>query len=216
MKIWITCCLISLSAFAQEFPSDWWRTVPREDAASWEILPQDALPGEVILSKRTELGFFSNFGATPFELDGLSYASVEGLWQALKYPDPQNPNDPRLAITEWPHTRAEVMAMNGFDAKDAGTAAGEIYKKYKLKNVSYGPHFFDYKDYAAGSALHLDIITRALRAKLDQNPGLWDLLLKTKCLILKPDHKVGGNDPAAYKYFDLFMQLRAERAPCLL
>lgn len=214
MKIWIFSLLVSLTAQAQDFPSDWWRPVPREDASSWEILPQDAGPGEVILSKRTELGIFSNFGATPFELDGLTYASVEGLWQAMKYPDPQNSNDPRLAIKEWPHTRAEVMAMNGFEAKDAGTAAGEIYKKYKLKNISYGADFFDYKDFAAGSALHLDIIFRALRAKLDQNPELWELLLKTKCLKLLPDHKPGANDPPAYKYYDLYMQLRAERAPC--
>jgi hypothetical protein len=38
------------------YPAAWWAPVPRESAASWEILPQDAGPGEVILSKRTELG----------------------------------------------------------------------------------------------------------------------------------------------------------------
>ncbi len=205
---------LSLSAYAQNFPSDWWRPVPRGDASSWEILPQDALPGEVILSKRTELGIFSNFGATPFILDGLTYASVEGLWQAMKYPDPSLTNDPRHAITDWPHTRAEVMAMTGFEAKAAGTAAGDIYKKFKLKNISYGTQTFDYKDFAAGSALHLDIISRALKAKLEQNPGLWELLEKTQCLRLRPDHKPGENDPPAYKYYDLFMQFRQERVPC--
>jgi hypothetical protein len=214
MKTWFFCLALSLAAFAQDFPSDWWRPVPREDAASWEILPQDALPGEVILSKRTELGIFSNFGTTPFVLDGLAYASVEGLWQAMKYPDPNLPGDPRHAINEWPHTRAEVMAMTGFEAKDAGTAAGNIYKKYKLKNISYGTQTFDYKDFAAGSALHLDIISRALKAKLDQNPGLWELLEKTQCLRLRPDHKPGENDPPAYKYYDLFMHFRKERVPC--
>lgn len=214
MKTWFICLLLSLSAFAQDFPADWWRPVPREDAASWEILPQDALAGEVILSKRTELGIFSNFGATPFILDGQVYASVEGLWQALKYPDPAQPNDPRHSIKEWPHTRAEVMAMVGFEAKDAGSAASDLYKKYKLKDVSYGDRFFDYKDYAAGSTFHLGIITRALRAKLDQNPGLWELLEKTQCLRLRADHKVSENDPPAYKYYDLFMKLRQERVPC--
>ncbi len=199
---------------AQDFPSDWWRPVPREDAASWEILPQDALPGEVILSKRTELGIFSNFGATPFILDGLTYASVEGLWQAMKYPDPSLTSDPRHAITDWPHTRAEVMAMTGFEAKDAGSVAGTIYKKYKLKNISYGTQTFDYKDLAIGSALHLDIISRALKAKLEQNHGLWELLEKTQCLRLRPDHTVGENDPPAYKYYDLFMQFRQERVSC--
>jgi hypothetical protein len=69
-------------------------------------------------------------------------------------------------------------------------------------------------DYGTGSAIHLDIITRALRAKLDQNPDLWALLLKTKCLVLKADHKVSETDPPAYKYYSLYMQLREERTPC--
>src|SRR5437763_12781891 len=29
----------------------------------------------------------SNFAATPFELDGLHYGSVEAFWQGLKFPD---------------------------------------------------------------------------------------------------------------------------------
>lgn len=206
---------VSLNTFAQEFPAEWFKEVPRSEAASWEILPQDAKPGEVILSKRTELGIFSNFGATPFTLDGKTYASVEGLWQSLKYPDPLYP-DVRNQITEWPYTRAQVEAMVGFEAKGAGSLASNIFKKYKLKNVSYFDHFFDYVDYAAGSEYHLGIIKRALRAKLDQNPGLWTLLMKTGCLILKPDHKADENDPPSYHYYKIYMELRSERqfAPC--
>ncbi|MBY0515905.1 MAG: NADAR family protein [Bacteriovoracaceae bacterium] len=214
MKILLFLSLfITTPLLAQSYPQEWWVSIPRDQAASWEILPQDAAAGEVILSKRTELGIFSNFGATPFELDGLHYASVEGLWQALKYPDPSIPNDPRAKLV-WPHTRAEVMAMVAFDAKRAGNEANLIYKANNLKEVSYGQDFFDYNDFAAGSEKHLKIITRALRAKLDQTPGLWDLLLKTGCLILKPDHTESGNSPASYRYFDIYMKLREERQPC--
>lgn len=40
--------------------------------AGWEIMPQEAGNGEVILSKRNELGLL-NFAATPFEFHGKRY-----------------------------------------------------------------------------------------------------------------------------------------------
>ena len=52
------------------YPSHWWAPVPKEGAPAWEILPQEAGPGEVILSKRHELGLLSNFAATPFTFRG--------------------------------------------------------------------------------------------------------------------------------------------------
>ena len=203
-------------ALAQDYPAGWFKEVPRSEAASWEILPQDARPGEVILSKRTELGIFSNFGATPFVLDGKSFASVEGLWQSLKYPDPSLRDDQRYAITDWEFTRTEVEMMIDRVAKGAGNSANKIYAKYNLKNVNWGEHFFDYNDRAEGSNYHLILIKKALRAKLDQNKGLWELLMKTGCLTLKPDHIMNENDPPSYKYFNIFMELRSERqfVPC--
>lgn len=202
---------LSLNLFAHDYPADWFREFPRSEAESWEVLPQDAGPGEVILSKRTELGIFSNFGATPFVLDGKSFASIEGLWQSMKFPDPTQKDDQRHGISGWPFTRAEVEQMTAFEAKRAGDEANKIYQKYGLKNVSYGDRFFNYKDRADGSQVHLDIIKRAQRAKLDQNEGLWSLLLRTGCLKLLPDHKVNENDPPSYKYFRIYMELRRER-----
>ena len=210
MKTLLLLCLFPLLSFAQEFPAEWFKEIPRSEAASWEILPQDAKAGEVILSKRTELGIFSNFGATPFVLEGKSFASVEGLWQSMKYPDPSIQTDSRHAIN-FPHTRAEVEQMVAFVAKDAGDAANKIYKENKLKLVNWNEYFFDYKDKAEGSAFHYKLIKSALRAKLDQNPELWTLLLRTKCLILKPDHKVDENDPPSYHYYKIYMELRAEK-----
>ena len=89
----------------------------------WEILPQEAGPGEVILSKRNELGLLSNFAATPFEFRGKRYASLEGFWQMMKYPE--GPDDPRAKFPglEWTHTRDEVAEMTAFDAKKAGDLA---------------------------------------------------------------------------------------------
>src|SRR5271156_4290303 len=110
---------------AASYPVHWWTPVPENQKASWEILPQAAKPGEVILSKRNELGILSNFAATPFTFRGKRYASVEGFWQMMLYPE--GPDDPRVnapGIT-WAHTRAEVAQMTAFEAKDAGTAAEE-------------------------------------------------------------------------------------------
>src|SRR6266702_4460357 len=77
----------TVSAPATRYPSHWWTPVSKEGAPSWEILPQEAGPGEVILSKRNELGLLSNFAATPFTFHGRRYASLEGFWQMMKYPE---------------------------------------------------------------------------------------------------------------------------------
>lgn len=213
MKTLILSILLFSGVVHAQYPQEWWIEIPRSEAATWEILPQEARSGEVILSKRTELGVFSNFAATPFCLEQKCYASIEGLWQSLKYPDPALENDPRHLITGWPHNREQVEQMVAFEAKDAGEAASEIYKTHQLKDVSYGPRFFNYKDYAEGSAYHYKIIKAATVAKLVQNPEAFELLLKTKGLILKPDHFVGRNDPPSYRYYDILMEIRDQVKP---
>src|SRR5438093_1392288 len=104
------------------YPSHWWATVPKEGAPAWEIFPEEAGPGEVILSKRNELGLLSNFAATPFAFRGKRYASLEGFWQMMKYPE--NENDPRAKVPglNWPYTRDQVAQMTGFEAKRAGNS----------------------------------------------------------------------------------------------
>ncbi len=203
--------LLSLPSWAHEFPASWWEPIPRESSASWEVLPQDAKEGEVILSKRTELGIFSNFGATPFTLDGLFFGSIEGLWQSLKYPDPSIKEDLRHRIDGWKYSRQEVALMVGREAKQAGNEANAIYRTYKLTQINWLGQFFDYVDHASGSEYHYKLIKRAIKAKLDQNPGLWDLLLQTKCLKLRSDHLAGPNEPPSFRYFEILMVLREER-----
>jgi hypothetical protein len=89
---------------AARYPQHWWTPAPLEGAPAWEVLPQAAGPGEVILSKRNELGLLSNFAATPFTLRGVRYASLEGFWQMMLYPE--GPDDPRATFPglEWKHT----------------------------------------------------------------------------------------------------------------
>src|SRR5436190_19865381 len=115
MSIFRTVCIFSLVALAgchahpaASYPAHWWTPVPQEGAPAWEILPQEAGPGEVIVSKRNELGLLSNFAATPFTFRGQRYASLEGFWQMMKYPE--GPDDPRATSPglEWKFTRAQV------------------------------------------------------------------------------------------------------------
>ncbi len=196
---------------AEKYPSEWWKEIPRSEAKDWEILPQDAKSGEVILSKRTELGVFSNLARAPFDLDGIHYNSIEGLWQGMKYPDPNLKDDPRTKISGWGYTRAEVYLLADWDAKGAGTKANELNKKNNIEWISYQDKKFNYRDNAEGSAFHYDLILKATRAKLAANPKMKELLFKTKGLFLKPDHKQNDQDPPAYRYFDILMKIRDEK-----
>src|SRR5690349_24367270 len=99
------------------FPAHWWETVPKEKGAWWEILPQEAGAGEVILSKRNELGLLSNFAATPFEFRGQRYASLEGFWQMMKYPEGPDDRRAKFSGLEWKLGRADVAQLTAFEAK---------------------------------------------------------------------------------------------------
>src|SRR5262245_46045240 len=96
---------------AQGYPEHWWTPISKEGAPSWEILPQEAGPGEVILSKRHELGLLSNFAPTPFTYRGKRYASLEGFWQMMLYPE--SARDPRAKYPglEWKYSREQVAGM---------------------------------------------------------------------------------------------------------
>lgn len=95
----------------ERYPRHWWTPVSRASAPDWEILPQEASPGEVILSKRNELGLLSNLSPTPFVFRGKRYASLEGFWQMMLYPE--GADDPRAAIPgiHWSYTREQVAQM---------------------------------------------------------------------------------------------------------
>jgi predicted NAD-dependent protein-ADP-ribosyltransferase YbiA (DUF1768 family) len=208
-RILLALLFITTSACAS-YPAHWWQQVPEsERRGSWEILPHECKEGELVLSKRNELGVFSNFANTPFVMDGVRYASVEGLWQMMKYPDPSDNEDIRNTFEkEYPFSRNQVIDMHGFEGKEAGDAANKINKAHGIKWVSYKHKKFNYKDYAAGSAYHLKIMKKAIAAKVNQNPKVKALLMKTKGLKLIPDHGQGKNPPPSYLYHKILMDIR--------
>src|SRR5215213_772776 len=150
------------AAQQSQYPSSWWTPAPKKGAPSWEILPQEAGPGEVILSKRNELGLLSNFAATPFEFHGKRYASLEGFWQMMKYPE--GPDDPRakFAGLEWKYKRDEVGQLTAFDAKKAGDLASQNMKKMGIDWVTFEGKQMLYKAKKPGE--HYGLVVEATRA----------------------------------------------------
>jgi predicted NAD-dependent protein-ADP-ribosyltransferase YbiA (DUF1768 family) len=190
------------------YPAQWWAAVPKDGVPAWEILPQDAGPGEVILSKRNELGILSNFAATPFTFHGKKYPSLEGFWQAMKYPE--GPDDPRAKApgVEWKHSREEVEQMTGFDAKKAGDLGTDNMKKMGIDWVTFEGRQMTYKPEKPGE--HYKLIVAATKEKVRQNPNVQKVLLATGDLVLKPDHKQEPDAPAAWKYFDILTEIRGK------
>jgi hypothetical protein len=192
---------------ADQYPSHWWAPIPKDGAPDWEILPQEAGPGEVILSKRHELGLLSNFAATPFVFRDKHYASLEGFWQMMLYPEGED--DPRAKFPglEWKYKREQVAEMTSFEAKSAGTLAEENMKKMGIGWVTFEGREIEYRPAVAGE--HYRLIVAATLEKVRQNPDVKKVLLATGDLILKPDHHQEANPPAAWRYFEILTEIRS-------
>jgi hypothetical protein len=190
------------------YPAHWWQEVPRQEAASWEILPQDAGPGEVILSKRNELGLLSNFAATPFTFHGKRYASLEGFWQMMKYPE--GPDDVRAKFPGlvWSYTRVQVSQLSGFEAKKAGTLASNYMKKMGIDWVTFEGKRMEYRPKTPGE--HYKLIVAATWEKVRQNPDVKKILMATGNLVLKPDHHQEPDAAAAWRYYEILTDIRTQ------
>jgi predicted NAD-dependent protein-ADP-ribosyltransferase YbiA (DUF1768 family) len=213
-SIFICGILLGSYAFAQEikrdpkYPAHWWTPINDPKKPAWEIMPQEAGAGEVILSKRHELGVLSNFAPTPFVFHGKRYASLEGFWQMMKYPEGPDDSRARFPGLEWKHTREQVAQMVAFEANAAGALASKNMEKMGITWVSFEGKHFEYKPATPGE--HYRLVVAATWEKVKQNPEVKQVLLSTGDLILKPDHHQEPNAPAAWKYYEILMQIRNE------
>src|SRR5262245_42805154 len=196
------------SAESSKYPAHWWAPVPKDGAPEWEILPQEAGPGEVILSKRHELGLLSNFAPTPFIYRGKRYASVEGFWQMMLYPEGKDDPRARYPGLEWKYTRDQVAEMTSFEAKNAGSLAEANMDKMGIAWVTFEGRQFGYRPAEAGE--HYRLIVAATWEKVRQNPEVKKVLLATGDLVLKPDHRQEPNAPAAWRYYEILSEIRNE------
>lgn len=124
----------------------------------------------------------------------------------MKYPE--SANDPRVKPgLEWKFSRAQVAQMVAFDAKRAGDLASLNMKKLGINWVSFKGKAMTYR--TGKRALHYRLVRQAMLAKALQNPRVKALLLKTGNLRLRPDHKQGSNPPPAWRYHEIWMEIRA-------
>ncbi len=202
--------VLAATALAQSnrYPAHWWAPVADSQKPEWEILPQSAKAGEVILSKRNELGILSNFAETPFTLGGKRYASVEGFWQMMLYPE--NESDPRAKASgvKWRYTREQVSQMTSFQARAAGTLGEENMRLMDIDWVTFEGKRIPYRSMKPGA--HYRLIREAMKAKLGQNPRVREILLSTGNLIQRPDHIQEADSPPESAYFQIWMEIRNE------
>jgi predicted NAD-dependent protein-ADP-ribosyltransferase YbiA (DUF1768 family) len=204
MKMLLLLLMFTLNLKASTYPEDWFRPVPTEGAPTWEVLPQEAGPGEVILSKRNELGILSNFAATPFTYHGKRYASVEGFWQMMKYPE--NDSDIRNQSV-FPFTRDEVAKMTSFEAKSAGDIGEQLMLQLGIDWVSFEGSQMEYCSILPKE--HYQLIKEAMWEKLQQNAEAKRILLATGDLKLRPDHHPDSCLALEWRYYDIWMEFRS-------
>jgi predicted NAD-dependent protein-ADP-ribosyltransferase YbiA (DUF1768 family) len=138
----------------------------------------------------------SNLANTPFELDGKTYASVEAFWQWLKFSSEEN--------------RRRVSEMFWIASKKIGDAGDNREGRFE----------YLWRQYLVGSTEHHELMYRAIRAKLEQNPETLKLLLETGNvpIIHEPRKKDGTLYPdsstiPATVFSGILMRLREELSP---
>jgi len=129
------------------------------------------------------LNLISNFAATPFILDEQYYASVEGFWQGLKFP---NADD-----------RRRLAGMAGSEAKDAG------YYAPAADHIAYLG-----QDARVGTWDHWQLMERACSAKFEQNAAAREALLSTGKRPLVHQTKPDSRTIPGVIMADIWMRLR--------
>jgi hypothetical protein len=81
-------------------------------------------------------------------------------------------------------------------------------KKMGITWVSFQGKRFEYRPPVPGE--HYKLIVAATWEKVKQNPAVKRVLLATGDLILKPDHHQEPNAPAAWRYYEILTQIRAQ------
>jgi hypothetical protein len=98
--------------------------------------------------------------------------------------------------------------MIAFDAKSAGDLGEKKMQKMGIDWVTFNGLRIQYRSMQKGD--HYRIIVAAMRAKLDQDPKVREILFSTGDLKLRPDHYEEKNAPPEWRYFEIWMELRSE------
>jgi len=127
----------------------------------------------------------SNFVLSPFTLDSVLFASVEGFIQGIKFRE----DDPR---------RGKAFVSSGWAAKHLGDTSD--------RNGAY----WDGACIVYGSAEHHRLIERAIRARISQNQGLQDVLKSTEGVTLIHDTGTRPESPTTSLPASVFCRILNE------
>jgi predicted NAD-dependent protein-ADP-ribosyltransferase YbiA (DUF1768 family) len=127
----------------------------------------------------------SNLAPTPFTLDGVEYASVEGFWQGLKFPSVED--------------RARLAALYGIPARKAGAGMP--------RSESF---VYQGEVYATGGAEHRGLMRLACGAKFRQHAGAREALLSTGNRPLTHRTRRDSETIPGALMADMWMRLREE------
>jgi len=81
-------------------------------------------------------------------------------------------------------------------------------RRLKIDWVTFEGKRMTYRSAVMGE--HYRLIVAAMRAKLEQNPKVREVLLSTGDLILMPDHVQEPGEPPEWQYCKIWMQIRGE------
>ncbi|MGE0626651.1 MAG: NADAR family protein [Hyphomicrobiaceae bacterium] len=138
---------------------------------------------------RPDWRLISNLAATPFDLDGRHYASIEGFWQGLKSPDEAE--------------RRRIAGLSGQSAKRAGS------------NVRLGDIIvYDGTEVRIGTVDHWALMERACRAKFDQCAPARDALIATAPRPLVHKVAVDSRTIPGIVMADIWTRIRADILAC--
>jgi hypothetical protein len=98
--------------------------------------------------------------------------------------------------------------MVAFEAKEAGDRADAVMAAIGIDWVTFEGERIRYK--GDGQSRHYEIIEAVTRVKVRQNPEVKTVLLATDDLILRPDHVTEEDAPPAWRYYEIYMKIRAE------
>lgn len=147
----------------------------------------------IIYNSNDDVALLSNLAHAPFTLDGIPFASVEGLIQGLKCENPEK--------------QKRIFLRFGFEAKRAGTRKRN-QKIWRLKTV-----WWQKNPIAFQSDEHYELIYRGLKAKFKSNKNARDILLETKGADLI--HDLGKPEPPRTSlpgdiFISMLMKIRQE------
>jgi len=126
----------------------------------------------------------SNFANTPFELDGVTYGSVEAFWQGLKFPEKAR--------------RREIAPLFGGAARRAGFDAPESATiKYRDEVIR------------VGTADHWRLMSLACAAKFNQHDAAREALIGTAPRPLVHKTRKDSRTIPGVIMADIWMKIRA-------